>query len=113
MKKILLKLLYFAPAILVTAFMLWVGFENIIRLEGPYWIYVIVATLWISGALLSYKKWYGGVIALILPVLDWIHLNYIDYEMRHIDTLPYIIGLSIFYTMCGIIVYQCNRKEHN
>lgn len=111
MKKTILKLLYFAPAILVTAFMLWVGFENIIRLDGPYWIYVIVATFWISGALLSLKKWYGGVIALIIPIGDCIYAQSGFAGHMHIDTLPYIIGLAVFYIVCGYIVYKTNNKE--
>ncbi len=111
MKKALLKLLYFAPAIAVTIFLLYIGFDNIIRMDGPYWIYIIVATLWISGILLSLQKWYGGVIALIIPVGDYIYTQSGYAGHRHIDTLPYILGLAIFYAICGYIVYKTNSKE--
>ncbi len=111
MKNIALKLLYFAPAILVTALMLRVGFESIINADGPYWIYVIVGTLWLSGVLLSCGIRYGGVVALIMPVGDYVYSLSGYSGHRHIDTLPYVLGLAVYYAVCGFLVYKNSEKS--
>ena len=111
MKKYLLRTLFFIPTILVTLIITWIFiFPNFCLLEMPLILWCMWAAFFISSFLLSYGRFYGGIVALIIPIVDYIYSlsGYAGY--RHVDTLPYIVGLSIFYVICGMIVYVENKR---
>ena len=111
MKKWLLKLIFFIPTIIVTLIIIWVFiFPNFYLFEMPFWLWIVWISFWISSFLLSYNKFYGGIISLIIPIGDYIYSLSGYAGHRHVNTLPYILWLTIFYVACGAIIYINNKK---
>ena len=115
LKKWICRLLFFIPAIVALLMFIWVfiyPYSNVPeQIDVPIGIWLLLAGFWVSGILLSYNQFYGGIVAVILPIYDYMCSLSGNAGHRHVDTLSYVIGLAIFYAVCGYIAFK-NKRQH-
>lgn len=102
MKKWLCRGVYFAPAVLFTVIMLFLGFYVV----KSTLFFLLVALCWISGVLLSRNYVFGGVLALIYPIALYGETSMI------LDMNIVIMFFALYYSLCGLVVYL-NDKSIN
>lgn len=102
--RFLISLLFFLPAAVATLLSVWVFvypfFSVPQQIDLPLSILFFLLTLWTSGILLCFGKCWGGVTALILPVLDALSSLSGYSGHQHLSTLP-LLGILAVYCLAG------------
>lgn len=108
MKKILqvlLKSLFFVPAILLTFFVIVLYSPSI-----PLGIWIMLASLWGTGFILSLNKFWGSSLGIVFAIII---LIYEESLWMPISLTPYIIAMIIYYAVCGFLVFKHNKRNKN
>ncbi len=105
MKEWLSRCMYFAPAVLFTLVMLFLG----VYVIKSTLFFLLVVLCWISGVLLNRNQIFGGVIALVYPIAS---LILFEDNSKILDMNIFILCFAFYYALCGIVVYL-NDKSVN
>lgn len=108
-------LLFFLPAITATLLSCWVfvyPFSSIPQqIDLPLSILFFLLTLWCSGILLSFGKCWGGVIAIVFPVLDLLSSMSGYSGHHHLSPLPLLGLMAVYSLVCAGLC--CRNKQKN
>ncbi len=97
------KLVYFIPAIIATVFYLFLSFVS--GFGAIHWgAWVCVASLFLSGVLMSSHKWWGCLFGVVVGgILIYMGTQYTG---QIINEMPIGIIVSVFYGIIGFYIYK-------
>lgn len=108
----LTRLLFFLPAIVATLLTFWVFvypfFSIPQQIDFPFSILFFLLTIWCSGIMLCFGRCWGGVIALIVPVLDVLSSMSGYSGHQHLSSIPLLGTLAAYYLVCA---WLCCRMK--
>lgn len=99
--------LFFLPPVINTLVVLWLFVypwrSQPQQIHIPIEMLLILLLFWISGVLLCFGKWYGGIPAAAIPVTAYLQELSGYTGMSHIDWFPIAAGTVLFYILCGFL----------
>ncbi len=101
------KILYFIPAILVIALLIFVAFVDGLSFNTDVWL--SLALLLIAGIILSIKQWWGCLFGIVVGAL--IIYSGTKEHGQVINEISVGIILCAYYAIMGYISYKSKIKE--
>lgn len=113
--RLLVCFLFFLPALAATLLSVWVFIYPFFlvpqQIDFPCSILFFLFTLWCSGVLLCTGRCWGGVITLLLPVLNVLSSLNRYSGHQHLSPLPLLWILTAYCLVCAGLCHRMKRGK--
>ncbi len=101
------KVLYFIPAIIVVATLMFVAVTDGLSFNADVWL--SLASLIIAGVVLTLNKWWGCLFGAVIGII--IIYSGTQEHGQIINEIPIGVIVCLFYALMGYVCYKSTKQS--